>query len=173
MKVKSVILSASIALMLVSCGNREHIYNEGAAARYWECSRQFENCYKEFSEGKFQTKFELSDFNKEYVEFSKTFQAAKNLRNNIASSEKTFDLLNPSAKAQAFHNKLKEFFELVRINFADAVQAYAELECECPAQKDSLSNNIHLLYRRISSVEDSALEEQVKYLESVGLKAKE
>jgi hypothetical protein len=77
-------------------------------------------------------------------------------------------LLKPSEKAMPFHTKLEEYLQLVSVNFANALQTYLDLNCECPDQKDSLTQTIHQLYKRISAIEDQCLEEQKKYIESIG-----
>jgi hypothetical protein len=160
------ILSVLVAIVCVSCGNGEYAYNEAAAAQYYKMSDQFEECYKEFTEGKYQTKFEYN--NDEYANFNPPAVAARNLKKNAELATEHFNLLNPSKKAQAFHDKVNEYFKLVGNDFADALQAYADLNCDCPEQKDSLKLVIKNTYSRISNVEDQCLEEQTKYIESVG-----
>lgn len=165
MKTRSILLILA-TIACISCNNSEYAYNEAATAQYYRISDEYEDYYKKLAQDKYQTKFEYND--DEYAEFNPTAVAARNLKKNVRLANEHLNLLNPSEKAQPFHDKINEYFTLVGNDFADALQAYADLDCDCPEQKASLRLLIENLYARISKVEDQGLEEQKKYIESVG-----
>ena len=168
---KKFIFSLLLApVIMTSCGNREYAYNESAAANYYLVSNQLEEYYQKFIDGEYKTKFEYN--NDEFVNSNPVAVAARNLKNNTATTKEHFNLLKPSVNAQAFHNKTLEYFNLVEGDFSNALQSYADLNCDCPAEKDSISLLIKNLYSRISTIEDQCLEEQKKYIEAIGMRGK-
>jgi len=166
-KKKITILSLLVMSIFSSCNNSEYVYNEGVSARYYELSTQFEKCYEELLQEKYQTKFEYN--NDEFSNFNPSAVAARNLKKNAAYLKGVVNLLKPSKKAQSFHNKILEYFDMVGVDFADKLQSLADLSCDCPEQKEAIVLALQDLYSRISKTEDACLDEQKKYLKSVGL----
>ncbi|MDR2475487.1 MAG: hypothetical protein LBD45_06485 [Bacteroidales bacterium] len=161
--VKILVTITGIAL-LAACSNRsEYAYNETAASLYYHVSKDFEYYYTQFQQGEIKTKHERGE-----KEFDFGSGKAEQLKNVVAGSQQTLALLKPSKKAEAFHQKLNDYFQLVGNDFVNLLQTYLDLNCDCPEQKDSLNQEIHNLYKRISLLEDQCLEEQKKYIESVG-----
>jgi hypothetical protein len=166
---QKMILFAFAALVLTACNsNKEYAYNESASNDYYQVSRWFEDCYQHFIDGKYETNYEYNNVEVERFVESNTATDARLLKKNVASTQEHLNLLKPSKKAQAFHDKLNEYFQLVGTDFADIIQAYADLDCDCITQKDSISQSIKDIYKRISTLEDECLEVQKKYIESVG-----
>ncbi|GAB6012290.1 hypothetical protein [Viscerimonas tarda] len=161
-----ILLSVFVVLAFMSCSNGSEVaYNEQAAALYYSASDDFEFCYEKFKDGGFKTKYEKGEFDLEGF-------GVESLKNKLTGCQNSLHLLKPSEKAQAFHSKLDEYFQLIGVDFANALQAYTDLDCDCPEKKDSLRRNVNNLYKRISELEEQCLEVQKAYIESVGGKGK-
>jgi len=156
MKFKLFILSL-LAIALAACsGNENYAYNEKAASNYFSVSEQFENTYKELNEGDIKA------------------SSVRNLRNNtnnvIENMNEIKNDMNIGESAAGFHGKALEYFNLVSKDFSDLADSYVNLDCDCPEKKDSIKALAKDLYNKASTIENQMLEEQLKFMDKVGLK---
>lgn len=157
-------------LFLFSCTQKqEYIYNETLTREYYGISEVFEETYDLFSSGEYKTSDEWSN------EFARNtaIRDAENLKNRVRMAKEIVDLLKPSDAAKDVHAKVNDFFDSVSSDYANTLEFYGNINCNCPEKKDSVKNRINQIYDQISTMEDEALALQKKYFEKIGMKGAE
>lgn len=172
MKTKTLLIILSLLSLFCCTKGKDYLYNEIAVNDYYSVSNSFEGAYKDFSEGKYSTAYERVQ-NKDDMFPKMTANIGNDLALSVSSSTKGFYKLTPSSAAKDFHAKLIKYFDMVKGDFAQSLQYYVTIDCDCPEKRDSVTTVIHKLYNDISDLEDEMLEVQKKYMESIGHKPKE
>lgn len=154
---------------IFSCSNRDYAYNEFVSARYYSLSDTFEDIYKKFESGKYETNYEW----KSELSKNQLLTDTRNLRDNAALDLEAINRIDRSEEADKMHEQVSLFFKTVSGDFVDALNAYAEIDCDCQDKKDSVSNIIKAKYKEISAIEDKMLEEQKLWFEKAGFRGEE
>ncbi|MDH6308567.1 phage-related protein [Dysgonomonas sp. PFB1-18] len=155
MRVKLFIITFIIIGLTACMGNANYAYNEKVASNYFYVSELFEEVYKRL--------------NDDALRVSDVENLRDNTNNVIENMNELKNELNIDS-ATEFHEKALEYFNLVSKDFSDLADSYVNLNCDCPEKKDSIRSLAKELYNKTSTIEDQMLEEQVKFMDKVGLK---
>lgn len=171
MKTKSLFIGLCLLVFFNCSPNKEYYYNETATNAYYAVSRSFEEAYEAFSAGRYSTAYERVQ-KKDNIFPKIKANRGNDLALTVSSDIEVFHKLTPSDAAKDFHEKISEYFDMVKGDFAQSIQYYVTIDCDCPEKKDSVTLVIDKLYEDISNLENEMLEVQLKYIESVGYKPK-
>lgn len=167
---KKIISFGLLVVVLASCGKKaEYLYNESLARLYYQESGYLEGVHNNWAEGNYETQYEQNINNPTGLLYNAIATDIKNLENNTNGVTKEFELLSPSEKAKAMHEKTQEYFMMISTDYLNTLKAYAAIDCDCPHQKDSIGTLLNSTYDRISTIEDEMLDAQRKYLEEIGM----
>lgn len=168
MKKIGVIFLLSVVFLGCQNNDKDYVYNEVTASQYKQVSDFFERVYKKFGEGYYSTKFESVDD----IEAMRLTKEVQQLKEQANDAKERIDGLERSTDTDKMHETISAYFSTVSGDFADALNAYAAIDCDCPERKDSIIGIVKNRYRQICDIEDKALEEQKIMFEKAGFRAK-
>lgn len=167
MKTK-ILLVALGCIFLQGCTNKEYVYNETVARLYYGVSENFEGINKKLNNNEYETTYDMVRKGKEFG-VTNTGRDIQKLKTVAEGSILNMESLEPSPEGKELHDKMNLFFTKIMDEYIPQLDAYKNIDCDCPEQKDSIKQILNKVYNDISDLENNLLETQKEYHKKVGM----
>lgn len=148
--------------LLTSCSNdKDYVYNEVMASKFYRTKESVEELHKSFIDGKFDQK------DTGEMDFK-----IKSISNNQKNAKETLETIKtdmqPTEIAKDFHQANLDYYDLIINKYTVELEKYYN-EPEYN-KKMELKTNVNTLFSQIENQENLMLEKQIKFFDKAGIK---